>query len=130
MSDAELVPRLRSDPAALEAFYRGNVDRVTRFAARRCTSPADVADAVSATFMTAIDASASFDPCRGTARAWLLGIAAHELSRLHRRAGRERRGGGGRAGAPRARGGGRAPPGAAGAGRGRRPRAAAARGAA
>src|SRR4051812_50100328 len=92
MSDAELVPRLRSDPAALEAFYRGNVDRVTRFAARRCTSPADVADAVSATFMTAIDASASFDPCRGTARAWLLGIAAHELSRLHRRAGRERRG--------------------------------------
>src|SRR3954447_2826302 len=95
MSDAELVPRLRSDPAALEAFYRGNVDRVTRFAARRCTSPADVADAVSATFMTAIDAAASFDPCRGTPRGWLLGIAAHELSRLHRRAGRERRGGGG-----------------------------------
>src|SRR4051812_49598711 len=100
MSDAELVPRLRSDPAALEAFYRGNVDRVTRFAARRCTSPADVADAVSATFMTAIDASASFDPCRGTARAWLLGIAAHELSRLHRRAGRERRAGGRRGGRP------------------------------
>src|SRR4051812_49840966 len=118
MSDAELVPRLRSDPAALEAFYRGNVDRVTRFAARRCTSPADVADAVSATFMTAIDASASFDPCRGTARAWLLGIAAHELSRLHRRAGRERRAGGRARGPPRPPGD--PPPPAPGAGRGRR----------
>jgi len=91
MSDAELVPRLRTDPAALDAFYRGNVGRVTRFAARRCTSPADVADVVSATFMTAIDAAASFDPRRGTPRAWLLGIAAHELAHLYRRAGRERR---------------------------------------
>src|SRR5215468_3216165 len=91
MSDADLVPRMRHDPAALEAFYRGNVGRVTRFAARRCSSPADVADVVSATFMTAIDAAASFDPRRGTPRAWLLGIAAHELARLYRRAGRERR---------------------------------------
>lgn len=77
------------DPAALEEFYRRHVERVTRFAASRCSCAADVADVVSATFETAISASAGFDPRRGSGRAWLLGIAAHEVSSMHRESVRE-----------------------------------------
>lgn len=90
-SDRDLIPLLADDAAAFEAFYRRHVRVVTGFAARRCGAPADVADVVSATFLAVIDHAGQFDPRRGTSRAWLLGIAAHEIAALHRRDGRERR---------------------------------------
>jgi RNA polymerase sigma factor (sigma-70 family) len=64
------------DPVAeFERIYRDNVDVVTAFFARRATEPQAVADLTADTFVAAITSLATFDPGKGTARAWLLGIA-------------------------------------------------------
>jgi RNA polymerase sigma factor (sigma-70 family) len=63
--------------AEFEAIYRANVAGVTAFFARRCGEPQAVADLTSETFVEAIGSLRSFDPRRGTARAWLFGIARH-----------------------------------------------------
>lgn len=60
-----------------EAVYRANVAAVTAFFARRCGEPQAVADLTSETFVQAIGSLRSFDPRRGSARAWLFGIARH-----------------------------------------------------
>jgi RNA polymerase sigma-70 factor (ECF subfamily) len=57
--------------------YRANVADIGAFFARRCGEPQDVADLTSETFVQAIGSLGSFDPRRGTARAWLFGIARH-----------------------------------------------------
>jgi RNA polymerase sigma factor (sigma-70 family) len=62
--------------AELEHVYRGNFDVVGYFA-RRCAEPQIVADLTSETFVRAAGAFGSFDPRRGSARAWLFGIAAY-----------------------------------------------------
>jgi len=64
-----------------EAVYRTNVAGVTAFFARRCLEPQLVADLTSETFVEAIGSLHSFDPSRGTARAWLFGIARHVYAR-------------------------------------------------
>ena len=63
--------------AEFEQIYRGNVDVVMAYFARRCAEPQIVADLTSETFVRAAGAFGSFDPRRGSARAWLFGIAAH-----------------------------------------------------
>ena len=63
--------------AEFEAVYRANVAGVTAFFARRCGEPQAVADLTSETFVEAIGSLRSFDPGRGSARAWLFGIARH-----------------------------------------------------
>ncbi len=63
--------------AEFEQVYRGNVDVVMSYFARRCAEPQVVADLTSETFVRAAGAFGSFDPRRGSARAWLFGIAAH-----------------------------------------------------
>ena len=60
-----------------EIVYRANVAGVAAFFARRCGEPQEVADLTSETFVQAIGSLGSFDPQRGTARAWLFGIARH-----------------------------------------------------
>ncbi|HET6870727.1 MAG TPA: sigma-70 family RNA polymerase sigma factor [Solirubrobacteraceae bacterium] len=67
--------------AEFEAVYRGNVAGVTAFFARRCGEPQAVADLTSDTFVEAIGSLRSFDPGRGSARAWLFGIARHVYAR-------------------------------------------------
>jgi RNA polymerase sigma-70 factor (ECF subfamily) len=67
--------------AEFEAVYRANVAGVTAFFARRCHEPQAVADLTSETFVQAIGSLGSFDPGRGTARAWLFGIARHVYAR-------------------------------------------------
>jgi RNA polymerase sigma factor (sigma-70 family) len=72
-------------PIAGSAFgdlYRAHVDAVAGFFARRCSEPQTVADLTSETFVRAISAYRRFDPDRGTARAWLIGIA-HNVYRHH-----------------------------------------------
>jgi RNA polymerase sigma-70 factor (ECF subfamily) len=79
------------DPVAeFERIYRDNVDVVTAFFARRATEPQTVADLTADTFVAAITTLGTFDPRKGTARAWVFGIArrvfaAHceSLSRQH-----------------------------------------------
>jgi RNA polymerase sigma factor (sigma-70 family) len=63
--------------AEFEQVYRGNVDVVMAYFARRCAEPQIVADLTSETFVRAAGAFGTFDPRKGTSRAWLFGIAAH-----------------------------------------------------
>ena len=63
--------------AEFERLYRANVEAVTAYFARRSADPHVVADLTADTFVTAITSFGSFDPGRGTARAWVFGIARH-----------------------------------------------------
>ena len=63
--------------AEFEEVYRGNFDVVTAYFGRRCVEPQVVADLTSETFVRAAGAFGSFDPRRGSPRAWVFGIAAH-----------------------------------------------------
>ena len=86
--DAELLSHIASSPAALEKFYRRHVDAVTRFLSRRCHTPEDVADAVSATFVAVLFSANSFDPELGSPMAWLYSIARNEARGQGRSLGR------------------------------------------
>jgi RNA polymerase sigma factor (sigma-70 family) len=63
--------------AEFERLYRANVDAVTAYFARRSADPHVVADLTADTFVTVITSFGSFDPGKGTARAWVFGIARH-----------------------------------------------------
>jgi RNA polymerase sigma-70 factor (ECF subfamily) len=63
--------------AEFEQIYRANFDVVMAYFARRCAEPQIVADLTSETFVRAAGGFGTFDPRRGSARAWLFGIAAH-----------------------------------------------------
>jgi RNA polymerase sigma factor (sigma-70 family) len=67
----------RSALAEFEQVYRANVDVVMAYFARRCAEPQIVADLTSETFVRAAGAFGTFDSGRGSARAWLFGIATH-----------------------------------------------------
>jgi RNA polymerase sigma factor (sigma-70 family) len=60
-----------------ERIYRANVDAVTAYFARRTDDPHLVADLTADTFVAVITGFGSFDPRKGTARAWVFGIAGH-----------------------------------------------------
>jgi RNA polymerase sigma factor (sigma-70 family) len=77
------------DRETFAALYRDQVDRVTGFAARRLSSPGEVADLVAATFLAALERSDSYDPAKGDPASWLFGIAANLLANQRRRAVRE-----------------------------------------
>ncbi|HEY0806847.1 MAG TPA: RNA polymerase sigma factor [Pseudonocardiaceae bacterium] len=61
--------------AEFERLYRAHVDAVTAFFARRSADPHTVADLTSDTFVQAITSFGTFDPRKGTPRAWVFGIA-------------------------------------------------------
>jgi RNA polymerase sigma factor (sigma-70 family) len=64
-----------SGAAEFERLYRANVDAVTAYFARRSADPHVVADLTADTFVAVITCFGSFDPRKGTARAWVFGIA-------------------------------------------------------
>ena len=61
--------------AEFERIYRALVDPVTAFFARRSADPQTVADLTADTFVQVIVSFGSFDPGKGSARAWVFGIA-------------------------------------------------------
>jgi RNA polymerase sigma factor (sigma-70 family) len=63
--------------AEFERLYRANVAAVTAFFARRSADPHVVADLTADTFVAVITQFGSFDPRKGTVRAWVFGIARH-----------------------------------------------------
>jgi RNA polymerase sigma factor (sigma-70 family) len=63
--------------AEFEQIYRANVGVLTAYFARRSTDPQTVADLTSETIVRAAGSFGSFDSGKGSARAWLLGIATH-----------------------------------------------------
>lgn len=76
--------------AEFERIYRTHIDAVTAFFARRSADPQTVADLTADTFVQVITSFRTFDPRKGTARAWVFGIARHvyaahcDTQRLHR----------------------------------------------
>jgi RNA polymerase sigma factor (sigma-70 family) len=89
--EARLVARIPTDEAAFEAIYRRHVRRITAYAARRCTTPEDVADVVAQTFVRLLHRAGTFDPARGTVSSFLHALAASEVADLHRAGARRRR---------------------------------------
>ena len=61
--------------AEFERIYRAQVDAVTAFFARRSADPQTVADLTADTFVQVIVSFGTFDPGKGSARAWVFGIA-------------------------------------------------------
>jgi RNA polymerase sigma factor (sigma-70 family) len=61
--------------AEFERLYRAQIESVTAFFARRSTDPQTVADLTAETFVRVITSFGTFDPRKGTARAWVFGIA-------------------------------------------------------
>ena len=90
-TDAELVAALQTSPEHLDEFYRRHRDAILRYAVRRRPQPADVADLVAATFLAAINGAPGFDPNRGRAEAWLIGIARRQWAKLCEGEARQRR---------------------------------------
>ena len=84
------VRRIRTDPDALDAFYREHVDAVQRFVARRVSSPELAADLTADIFVAAMESAERYRVDRGAPSAWLYGIARHIVWAEYRRAGRER----------------------------------------
>jgi RNA polymerase sigma factor (sigma-70 family) len=72
-----MAPADAGATADFERLYRANVDAVTAYFARRSADPQLVADLTADAFVAVITGFGSFDPRKGTARAWVLGIARH-----------------------------------------------------
>jgi RNA polymerase sigma factor (sigma-70 family) len=78
MSDVSERRNLRGSALAeFEGIYRDNVGVIAAYFARRCWEPQAVADLTSETIVRAVGSFGAFDPRRGSARAWLFGIAVH-----------------------------------------------------
>jgi RNA polymerase sigma factor (sigma-70 family) len=78
LSDEDL---LVGDPDAFAAFYRRHAVALAAFFLRRTGDREQAADLTAETFAAALQGRRRFDPTRGTAVAWLYGIARHQLAR-------------------------------------------------
>jgi RNA polymerase sigma-70 factor (ECF subfamily) len=85
------VRAIATDPDAFERFYRAQIDGILRFVARRVGDRERAADLTAEVFLAAIEAADSYKPGRGSAQAWLFGIAHNVVAAERRRVGRERR---------------------------------------
>src|ERR671931_120841 len=88
-SDDERLAGL--EPGSFAGFYRRHVEDLVAFFMRRTCNAELAADLTAETFAAALVARARFDPGRGSASAWLYGIALHKLARVERREAAERR---------------------------------------
>ncbi|CAA9460713.1 MAG: hypothetical protein AVDCRST_MAG38-19 [uncultured Solirubrobacteraceae bacterium] len=87
-SSAVALPglRLRSERVDIEALYRGSRDDVYAYVASMLRDPAAAEDVTALAFERALRRASSFDPRRGSQRAWLFGIARNAaLDELRRR---------------------------------------------
>jgi RNA polymerase sigma-70 factor (ECF subfamily) len=79
-SDEHLLELTARDPEASGAFFDRFEADVLRFFYRALRRPDIAADLTAETFAAALEPAARFSPSLGTARAWLFGIARHELA--------------------------------------------------
>ena len=89
-TDRELLVASRAETAAFEELYRRHVDATIRFAARRANRPSDVVDLVAAVWLEVVASLDRYEPARGDALPWILGIAANLCATEQRRQARER----------------------------------------
>lgn len=83
-TDAELLAATPSDPEAFAAFYRRHVRAVLSMVTRRLPA-CDAGDVVAEVFATALVHRRRYDAARGSAGAWLAGIAQHKIADAQRR---------------------------------------------
>ena len=88
-SDEELLASL--EPGSFAVFYRRHVRDLVGFFMRRTRNAELAADLTAETFAAALVSRARFDPGRGSASAWLFGIALNKLAHAERGAAAERR---------------------------------------
>lgn len=83
--DADLIRRIADgDHTAFDAFYRRHVDRIVAYSVRRCRDPHEVAELCASVFLSVWERAATFDPTRGDAAPWLIGIASRRFVDLRR----------------------------------------------
>ena len=79
-SDAELLARAHGDPDAFGAFYDRFEREVLAFFMRATGRAELAADLTAEVFAAALSSASGFRAELGSARAWLFGIARHELA--------------------------------------------------
>jgi RNA polymerase sigma-70 factor (ECF subfamily) len=84
-SDEDLLQNAARDPEGFGVFYARHERAVLGFFLRAAGRGELAIDFTAETFARAFESRASFDPERGSARAWLFGIARHVLSESLRR---------------------------------------------
>ena len=84
-SDEELLVGIANGPGSLPEFYRRHVAKVVGVGVRRFSHPEEVADFVAAVFLEVMESAGGFDRGRGTAVAWLYGLAANVAAKERRR---------------------------------------------
>jgi RNA polymerase sigma-70 factor (ECF subfamily) len=84
-SDDELLRLTATDAAAFGAFYVRHRVAMFRYARWRMGNVEDAADLTAEVFAVALAAAPRFRPGSLPARAWLFGIANHELADFRRR---------------------------------------------
>ena|SRR5690348_7720234 len=82
-SDEDLLVAM--DPASFEEFYLRHVDNLLGFFARRTRDAELAADLTAETFAAALAARRRFRPQKGSAGAWLYGIALKKLADAQRK---------------------------------------------
>jgi len=87
LPDDALLPQARRTPAAFGAFYRRNESRVLGYFLVRVGDGEVAADLTAETFAEALASAHRFQPDKGSASAWLFGIARNVLA-MSRRQGR------------------------------------------
>lgn len=80
MSTRNQVSDTASDPDLFECFYRDHIEQVRTFVSRRVSDARLATDLTSEIFLAAIDAAPSYRPDRGSASAWLHGIARNVVA--------------------------------------------------
>lgn len=92
MTDEELLAAAGRDPEAFAALYRRHAPGLLAWCAHRAGGDRELAaDLVAETFAAALEGCDRFQPDRGTAAAWLYGIARHQVAQAARRGAVERR---------------------------------------
>ena len=82
-TDEQLLTR--GDAASFERFYVRHVDELLGFFARRTRDPELAADLTAETFAAALTARRRYRPQKGSAGAWLYGIALKKLADAQRK---------------------------------------------
>lgn len=83
--DEALLDLSRSRPEAFGAFYRRHENAMLLFFLRRTASAETAADLTAEVFAAALESVGRFHPQRGSAVAWLYGIANNKLAASRRR---------------------------------------------
>jgi RNA polymerase sigma-70 factor (ECF subfamily) len=79
LADHELLAVAHRTPGAFGLFYGRHAAAVLAYMARRVREPEVAADLTAEVFAAALEDAPRFDPARGSAVAWLYGIAHHKL---------------------------------------------------